>query len=101
MHKIKIINCKTCGIEFTPKSDNNIFCSRKCFKKDYYHRCKGQELSAKKYPEFTCPSCGQHITLDFDPSKDTFRWLKYQCPGCSTLMINVSEQIITQDISKT
>ena len=99
MHKIVPIKCKnvSCGIEFMPKSERNVFCSRKCFKKDFYHRKKAEELSNLKFPAFTCPECGQKITLDFDPSEDTIRWLKYQCPGCNTLMITVSDSIETQD----
>ena len=99
MQKLVKIECKTCGKLFMPKSEKNRFCTRKCFKKDFYHRKKGEEISAGKFPRFTCPSCGQKITLDFDPAKDTFRWLHYSCPGCNTLMINVSEEIVTQDES--
>ena len=102
MHKepFKKIPCPTCGREFLPKSEKNQYCKRSCFKKAYYHRKKGEELSANHCPHFTCPSCGQSITLPFDPTKDTMRWLGYQCPGCHTLMINVSEAIVTQDAPK-
>lgn len=92
----KII-CRACQKAFVPKSGRNIFCTRKCFKKDYWHRKMAEELNVKKTPEFTCPKCGQHITLDFDPVKNAQKWLHYQCPGCNTLMINVSESIVTMD----
>lgn len=98
---IKKIPCKTCGKVFLPKSDNNLFCERKCFKKDYYHRKKAENLAAQKFPDFLCPTCGGSIRLDFDPSQDTMQWLDFLCPTCSTLMINVSEEIITQDLPMT
>lgn len=95
-HLIEII-CKTCNEKFLPKSERNQYCSRKCFKKDYYHKKKAEELNNKKNPTFTCPNCDQHITLSFDPVKDAFKWLHYKCNGCNTLMISVSEEINTED----
>lgn len=90
--------CPICKESFIPKSEKNIFSSRACFKKDYYHRKKAEELAGIKFPEFTCPDCGQQIILNFDPAKESVRWTKYICPGCNTLMINVSEQIVTSDV---
>lgn len=91
------ILCKVCQTEFLPKSQKNIFCSRKCFKKDFYHRKKAEELASIKFPTFLCPSCDEEITLEFDPLKNEVAWTSFLCPFCSTLMINVSEQIKTQD----
>ena len=100
MSKLNPIFCKTCKEEFTPKSERNIFCSRKCFKKDFYHRKKAEELiSIKTFPCFICPSCGNKVQLEFDPVKEGQNWLDFVCPGCNTLMINVSDQISTDDIS--
>jgi predicted RNA-binding Zn-ribbon protein involved in translation (DUF1610 family) len=101
MSRYSEIVCKTCGKKFKPKSENNVFCTRKCFKKDYYHRKKAEELAKEQFPEFNCPSCKQQIVLDFDPAKHTLRWLHYVCPGCNTLMINVSENIVTKDVPTT
>ena len=90
--------CKTCGEEFMPSSEKNVFCSRKCFKKDYYHRKKAEELISRSiFPIFKCPSCKQIINLDFNPVVDAYKWSHFICPGCNTLMINVSDGIITDD----
>jgi predicted RNA-binding Zn-ribbon protein involved in translation (DUF1610 family) len=89
--------CPTCKELFIPKSDKNIYCNRRCFKKDYHMRKKAEELTRVKYPSFNCPSCGQNIVLDFDPASDTLKWAKYICHGCNTLLISVSEDIIIND----
>ena len=99
MKKIKKISCKTCSKSFFPKSEKNIFCSRRCFKKNYYHRKKAEELNNIKFPMFKCPSCKRNIELNFDPVLDDRRWLNFSCPFCKILLINVCEQIITQDSS--
>ena len=97
MKTLKPIKCPTCGDIFTPKSERNIYCKRSCFKKAFYHRKKAEELNACHFPFFTCPNCDQSIRLDFDPVKENMRWLGYQCPGCNTLMINITEEILTGD----
>lgn len=102
MRPTQKIICQACKKSFLPKSEKNIFCSRKCFKKAYYHRMKGEEIAdLKKFPTFLCPSCGTSITLDFDPVKNSQKWLHYSCPGCNTMMINVSDLINTKDSPKT
>lgn len=93
-HKIE---CKTCKESFIPKSEINRFCSRRCFKKDFYHRKKAEEINQRRLPGFTCPSCGQCIVLPFDPVKCEDAWTSYDCPGCNTLMISVSESIVTSE----
>ena len=97
MHVVKII-CKTCKKLFLPKSEKHIFCTRKCFKKDFYHRKKAEELSNKKFPTFICPNCQRIVELDFDPVKEQKKWANFSCPHCSVLFINVSEYISTQDV---
>ena len=103
MTNLKEIKCKnsSCDILFSPKSPKNVFCSRRCFKKSYYHQKKAEELSNKKFPTFICPSCRDRIILDFDPFSEegSEKWLSFKCPRCNVLMINVSEEIVTQDIS--
>ncbi len=99
MNKLAEKKCLTCKDPFTQKSESNEYCSRKCFKKAYYHKKKAEELASNKCPNFTCPQCGQQIVLEFDPVKENMRWLHYQCAGCNTLMIHVSEQIYTVDES--
>lgn len=102
MTQLKQIKCKneSCQVCFTPKSLNNVFCSRKCFKKDFYHRKKAEELSNKKFPIFLCPSCRSKIALDFDPASEngSEQWLKFKCPACNVLMINVSDSIVAEDL---
>lgn len=97
MH-IKKRKCPTCGISFVPKSEKNIFHNRRCFKKNYYHRKKAEELSNIKFPVFLCPNCGSKIALLFDPVKEYQKWAKFSCPHCSVLMISVCEKILTQDV---
>src|SRR3990167_710461 len=93
---VKII-CPTCNEWFLPKTGRNEYCTRSCFKKFYYHRKKAEELANNRYPTFKCPSCREEITLNFDPIKKSDAWLNFVCPHCSVLMINVSEEIVTQD----
>ncbi len=80
-----------------PKSERNKFCCRSCFKKDFYHRKKAEELNARKTPSFKCPLCDQYIILPFDPVIYAEKWTNYKCPGCNTLMITVTEEIRAQD----
>lgn len=94
---MKKILCKTCQKPFIPKSDRNKFCTRSCFKKAFWIRQKEKNKLNKGFPSFICPSCGQKITLDFDPVREISKWQAYTCPGCNTLMINVTEIIFTQD----
>lgn len=90
-----------CKKEFTPKSDKNVYHNRKCFKKAYYHKKRAEKLMEVKFPVFKCPSCSRTIELGFDPVKEDRLWLGFSCPFCSVLMINVWEEIITQDKSTT
>jgi hypothetical protein len=99
MRKLKKIPCKTCKKKFLPKSEKNVFCNRKCFKKDFYHRKKIEELNSIKFPTFKCPSCFRNIELTFDPVKDEKLWLGFSCPFCNILMISVCEKIVAQDSS--
>ena len=92
--------CPTCGHEFTPNSERQIYCKRSCFKKAYYNKLKKIELVNKtKFPSFFCPSCNIKIQLDFDPITNETRWLNFSCPFCRTLMICVWDDITTKDIN--
>lgn len=99
MKKLKQIPCKTCKKMFMPKSEKNVFCNRRCFKKDFYHRKKAEELNNIKFPIFLCPSCHRAIELTFDPVKDERLWMDFSCPFCRVLMINVWEEVVAQDSS--
>ena len=98
MRKLNKITCKTCKKSFLTKNNKKIFCTRKCFKKNYYHRKKAEELSNIKFPVFLCPNCGKKIELNFDPVKDHRKWTKFSCPNCNVLMINVCEEIVVKDV---
>lgn len=89
------IICKTCKQSFLPKSSRNIFCCRKCFKMDFSTRIPE---GGSKFPTFNCHNCNEKIQLDFDPAVKTSHWLQFRCPGCNILMINVWEEIKTEDI---
>jgi hypothetical protein len=94
MYILVPIPCTTCKTVFMPKSEKNKYCTRKCFKKDNYHKKKAEELTRIRFPSFLCPSCEQRITLDFDPVIESLRWLHYECPGCDALMLDVSDEIV-------
>ena len=87
--------CKTCGNEFQPKCEINVFCSRRCFKKNYYHRKKAEEINAQTFPIFICSVCKEEIVLKFDPTKNSFKWIHFVCPKCIICILDVSEDIIT------
>jgi len=89
------IKCENCGEDFLPKSEKNIFCSRKCFKKNYYHRLKKEAVD--KYPAYTCPTCCASFLLTFDPTKEYQKFKNILCPFCSTLMINVCDSLVAED----
>jgi len=92
MHRLVIIKCKTCSKEFLPKSEKNVFCSRRCFKREYYHRKRAEELIENQNPSFICTKCGQSTVLDFNPIEESDRWLEFKCPNCNTLATHTSKE---------
>lgn len=88
-----------CGEPFTPRSKKNVFCERRCFKLFDYRRHKELGGNTKKFPVFTCPTCRNVINLDFHPIKRADLWLKFKCPHCNILMINVVDSIKTLDFA--
>jgi len=75
--------CKTCEKEFTAIKTTQYFCSRKCFRKDYHHRKREEELNRPfKFPAFHCQECGRRSLLEFDPAKDMELFDAYRCPYC-------------------
>lgn len=75
--------CKTCGKEFEAIKDGQFFCSRKCFKKDYYqrNRDKIKELE-KKRPVYHCSVCSYPSEMPFDPVKNYSKFSEFACPFC-------------------
>lgn len=76
-------NCKICGEPFVAIKQTQLFCQRRCFKKDYYRRTKGRILELRnRRASYHCPHCFGMSSLLFDPSinEDAFRG--YVCPWC-------------------
>lgn len=97
MHRLVKIKCTECGKMFLPKSERNIFSSRKCFKQNYYRRKKLEELTNIKFPIFQCPNCKSKIELKFDPIDEDSRWLDFRCPFCSILLVSVVDSILSKE----
>ena len=77
--------CKICGKTFTAIKTTQFFCSRKCFKKDYYLKTKIhiQELNQNpKYPSKCCAYCETTSNLNFDPIKYPRLFETWSCPIC-------------------
>ena len=76
-------HCKTCEVKFNAIKEAQFFCSRKCFKRDYYKRNKvRQALLAKARPIFNCGDCGHKEEVPFDPVKNYSKFNEYKCPKC-------------------
>lgn len=73
--------CKTCKREFLAQKNKQHYCSKKCFKKEYYKR-KRADLN-NRYPVFQCKNCGVGTELSFDPLKDNVAWTSFKCPHCN------------------
>lgn len=95
MEKTNKKPCKTCGKMFLPKRPNNVYHARRCFKLADYQRHKAAVKN--KFPIFSCPTCKNVICLDFHPIKRADLWLKFKCPHCNVLMINVVDILKTAD----
>lgn len=75
--------CKTCSKEFTAIKEGQFFCSRKCFKKDYYKRNKArQEKLSKTRPTWTCSICNNQCEMPYDPTKHYSKYNEFACPFC-------------------
>jgi hypothetical protein len=77
--------CKSCGNEFEAIKMNQFFCSRNCFKKDYYLKNRVKiEKSIRKphFPKKKCGFCGNEEQLDFDPIKNPNRFSEFECANC-------------------
>lgn len=76
-------NCKTCSKEFDAIKDGQFFCSRKCFKKDYYQRNREKlRLLEKKRPTYNCSVCSNACEMPFDPVKNYGKFGAFVCPFC-------------------
>lgn len=75
--------CKICGKTFFAIKTTQFFCSRKCFKKDYYIKTKiKKQKQGRTYPKKRCPYCQKESTLTFDPIKFPKLFKDWACPSC-------------------
>lgn len=75
--------CKTCDKEFEAIKDGQFFCSRKCFKKDYYKRNKERQAKLEAtHPTFKCGVCHASFMMPFDPVKNYGLFQNFRCPYC-------------------
>lgn len=66
--------CPTCGIEFQKKTERQIYCKRKCFKKAYRKRNKYSDR-----PSFNCTECKKKTKLTFFPITSSAKWALFKC----------------------
>lgn len=77
--------CKICGDLFSAIKITQFFCSRKCFKRDYYLRTKSkanEEDRKKKFPTKACSFCEVESQLTFDPIESPQDFRMWGCPHC-------------------
>lgn len=78
--KIKRI-CGSCLKDFEAQKEKQLYCSRKCFKKEYYHKLRVDTVIA--FPIYKCPNCAGSTQLGFDPTKSPIIWKYFKCPRCT------------------
>lgn len=86
--KLPPIQCGTCGNEFRPHRENNIYCKRKCFKQAYYQRKKAEEKELSN-PIYKCPICRTQQEITFNIMKDKVMWDEYICTNCKVPRITL------------
>ena len=77
--------CKICGDEFSAIKTTQFFCSRKCFKRDYYLRTKSKIVDTQlnpTYPIKKCSFCFESARLNFDPMRTPELFNAWGCPHC-------------------
>jgi len=90
-------NCKTCGVEFDAIKDGQYFCTRKCFKRDYYKRNKARlAILAKARPVYRCGACKHAAEVPFDPIKYPKKFTKYKCPNCDKSRQDIVDEASTE-----
>lgn len=78
-------SCKICGNHFSAIKVTQFFCSRKCFKKDYYIRTKGKLQDEEEHPTHplkNCNLCHEQSRLSFDPVSHPKEFDAWGCPKC-------------------
>lgn len=77
--------CKVCPNKFSAIKVTQFFCSRKCFKKDYYLRTKSKiedRIQNPTYPIKQCSFCETSSQLSFDPVESPQLFNAWGCPHC-------------------
>lgn len=77
--------CKICGKKFFAIKNNQFFCKRNCFKKDYYIRTKLRLqycINNPKFPFKRCDFCNEKTQLTFNPKKNPNMFEAWTCPVC-------------------
>ena len=77
--------CKICGKEFSAIKVTQFFCSRKCFKRDYYLRTRlriQEQEQNPHYPIQRCSYCCELSSLNFDPTENPRLFDSWGCPHC-------------------
>lgn len=88
--------CKHCKNKFFAQKRKQLFCSRKCFKQDYYYIKRAEALS--HFPMYKCRDCKHLTQLTFDPSKNIKALTEFKCPWCYqkdlTIEVIIGSEII-------
>lgn len=77
--------CKVCEKPFTAIKHTQLFCCRKCFKKDYAIRKRNEmvvENARTKHYIYACALCNHRSEIPFNPMKDQRAAATYICPFC-------------------
>lgn len=82
----EVRHCKECGGEFVPVKQKQLFCCKKCYKRQW-DRINGPHKKIREYDEvshpiYACHACGTNTVLDFDPRVDWKAWGEFRCPHC-------------------
>ena len=72
--------CLSCKNSFTPTKSNQKYCSRKCFKKEYYAKKKEEERN--QVSKYCCQHCNFIMVLDFIPLEEPDKLKTIVCPNC-------------------
>lgn len=87
--------CAGCESPFLAQKDKQLYCSRKCFKKEYYRKLKIDTIVS--FPVYKCPNCYNPVQMTFDPTKNEVLWKYFKCPKCTVDEDKIIEIFINPD----
>lgn len=74
--------CPMCGAKFELRSADHVFCSKACWNKARYRKCRWRMISAvlaERVPrKFACARCGKEVTVSKPNDKRT-RFCSERC----------------------